>query len=260
MVENLDINLPFFNLKLSIHKNTEVIFRYFALVITFMACSLWIITGNDSTLYGLFYSEPEKLFGGGIHWLVLVLMPFFYWLFSYQLSKHNIHKLRNIIYSFVFATGFVNATFELLWIFFYDLFHNFGNFYITLPFLYGRGFLSWWVMIRTFYWLGFGLLIMYFIKQHYGFEWRLKSYVTEVLFIFTVGFWFIWIIAPFSFEVVRGSYFPQYIYAEFTDLTYIIPIFVRNSTVFLINTLTKLFHFLFIAWVFFPKFKKVRKW
>jgi len=226
IVENINIKIPFFNISFSVHEKTEVIFRYFALIITVIACSLWVLTGTESSFYDFFYPKPETDIGGGIHYLVLVLMPFFYWLFSYYMSKHGVYKLRNILYSFIFATGFVNATFELLWIVFYDLFHNFGNFYITLPFLYGRGFLAWWVMIRTFYWLGFGLLIMYFIKQYYGFEWRTSSYLTAILFISTFYLWQYWIVAPFSFEVVRGSYFPQYIYAQFTDLTYIVPIYV----------------------------------
>jgi len=130
-------------------------------------------------------------------------------------------------------------------------------------------------MIRTFYWLGFGLLIMYLIKKHYGFEWRTNLYdennrfkyipllqlnVLGCLFLITATLWWFWIIAPFSFEVVRGSYFPQYIYADFVDLTYIVPVYVQNSMIFLVNTLTKLFHFLFIAYVFLPKFGDSKKW
>jgi len=59
---------------------------------------------------------------------------------------------------------------------------------------------------------------------------------------------------------VKGSYFPQYIYADFIDLTYIVPVYVQNSMIFLVNTLTKLFHFLFIGYVFLPKFGDGKKW
>jgi len=72
LVEN--INIPFFSFRLKVHKNTEVFFRYIALVTTILACSLWLLTGNEGTLYQLFFSKT-KIGLGGIHWLVIVLMP-----------------------------------------------------------------------------------------------------------------------------------------------------------------------------------------
>jgi len=86
LVEN--INIPFFSFRLRVHDRTEVIFRYIALGITIIACILWLLTGNEGTLYQLFFSKTE-IGLGGIHWLVLVLMPFFYWMFSYYMSKHG---------------------------------------------------------------------------------------------------------------------------------------------------------------------------
>jgi len=272
--------------KIGLHNKTLKFYRTVTSIFILIMGILWLATGYEGTIHYLLtqylgISLPE---GIGLHFGTLILIASSFVISSIILEQIGIKNLRNMLYSFILSTGFMNGLFEVPYALAYDIIHH-GELWITAPFLY-TGQFAFYPTIRNFYWFIFGFIILWVIKENYKghtkteilkLGWR-NPFKDKKLFsiMLILGFlWITWIFYPQNgFMKVRASYFPQYIYGfrEYETIPEWIPqenivtlletnwkaVYVSNLGVRLINEITKVFHFIFFTYLFIPKWKRVK--
>lgn len=282
-----DFSFKIGKIEIGLNNKTLKFYRTVTSIFVLVMGSLWVLTGYEGTIHYLLtqylgISLPE---GIGLHFGTLILIASSFVVTSFILEKIGIKKLRNILYSFILSTGFMNGLFEVPYALLYDIIHH-GELWITAPFLYTKQF-AFYPTIRNFYWFIFGFIFLWFIKEHYGkytygkgfhkLGWRNPLKDKKLFFIMCIlaVLWLSWIFYPQNgFMKVRNSYFPQYIYGfrEYETIPEWIPqenivtlletgwkaVYVSNLGVRLINEITKVFHFIFFTYLFIPKWKRVK--
>jgi len=121
------------------------------------------------------------------------------------------------------------------------------------------------VIIRNFSWLfGFilshGLLIYEFERPNRkgnprAFKYRFGEPVALILFAAMIGGWLLWIYYPGTFPIIKGSLFPQTVYAFYDDTHRVIinQIWIEDTIIHAINVGLKCIVAAWTCYVFAPK-------
>jgi len=294
----------------------------------FVSATMWVIMGWDSTLHYTIFKitgqtgELGQSFGEGLHWTSLLNAFTIAFFVSVYLSRKKIEGFHNLAIG-LFIPFVAFMLFEVIWVFFYDLFHNnplgtpwaltlygtrepINTFFIFWSYFFAPFCLSYAVFLLCrkvllpsvtvlLFFIGswllgfFGVTLMintigtptvllrnwtglvgFGVFLHATLQHAIK-YNTKVLYSVKARrgsiFWFlllgsiitfsVWVIAPFPFEIVKGTRFPQTVYAWYDSETGIISdsLWVPNVIIHSLQIVSKAFITSLAVWVLIPSIK-----